>query len=269
MSSEHSCTALPKNPDDLAKIETGINQVRKVVDALVALYEKVIREFEDRCLRASVMEDFFGFPSLRPEEPVVPCILQTWNEQVKVFDEGLGRILPYMPRQTAEWIVDELRQVLNDLTISPFETYRETLTTDDMTALNRQRSRRDLKMRFLRRDLAFWKAIENSIQSLEKELSLAIRSGSVREGVVPELRDIWHHFTPTEQDLLLRIWQNRRPEGFSANDLFPMMAWERSPDPDKNLRVHLTHIKKKFAKAHWKYPLKRLSGKIFWLDTSR
>jgi hypothetical protein len=82
--------------------------------------------------------------------------------------------------------------------------------------------------------------------------------------VPPGLEAIWPALTLKERELLSRMWQNRRPEGLAVTDLYPLLKWEQSLDPDNNLRTHLSKIAKKCRSANIEIPWKRRAGRIEW-----
>jgi hypothetical protein len=80
----------------------------------------------------------------------------------------------------------------------------------------------------------------------------------------PDLRRVWHAFTDKERELLQAMWDHRSPEGLPNADLYPLLGWETLTDPDKNLNVHLTNIRRKLQQLHVSAPFDRHSGRIYW-----
>ncbi len=109
-----------------------------------------------------------------------------------------------------------------------------------------------------------------ALRRLRERVLTALEAGTATQGPVPpDLRDVWHEFTDTERMVLEKIWQTRKPEGTPVADLFPQLCWEGKEKADKNLRVHLAHIKEKLGRRKLPVPWERKKGLIFWVSPGR
>jgi hypothetical protein len=84
------------------------------------------------------------------------------------------------------------------------------------------------------------------------------------EAAPPGLEVIWSKLTPTESELVVRMWGNRHPDGLAVKDLYPLMGWETSLDPNKCFRTHHSHIITKFREAKVPVPWECAKGYIHW-----
>jgi hypothetical protein len=101
----------------------------------------------------------------------------------------------------------------------------------------------------------FRRALQNRLQTIGLEQT---------DTAPPGFEGVWPRLTETERRLLKRMWENRRPDGLPATDLYPLMGWEGSLDPGHCLRAHLSHIYGKLRQQQVPVPFERAEGRIHW-----
>jgi hypothetical protein len=85
-----------------------------------------------------------------------------------------------------------------------------------------------------------------------------------RDVVPPGAERVWNKLTEMQRAILTVMWARRDPNGVRVVDLFPLLGWETSLDPDKCLRAHLSNIRKRFRAAKISEPWERRDNRVFW-----